>query len=290
MNLSKGFRPSENKRRKVMMRKKGFMIPILMLIVFIVGCNKSNAADEEKELNIGFNPGPYIDQFKLGIEPQLVKKGYEINYVDFTDGIQPNLSVDSEEIDANVFQHTIYMESINEEENINLAGAVQVPTPPMGLYSNKHQTLKDNENVVVAMPSDPVNMTRALTILEEIGWITLTEELDPLRVTENDVVDNPNDIEFRPMDSAQGPRALDDVDYVAVQGNYAVSSGLELTSALQQENMESPYVNVVAVKEENLEHQYVKDIVEAYHSEEFQEAILSNKQFDGYALPDYFTE
>src|SRR5690625_29877 len=106
-----------------MMRKKGLIITILMLIVFIVGCNKSSSADDKKELNIGFNPGPYIDQFKLGIEPQLLEKGYEINYVDFTDGIQPNLSVANDEIDANVFQHTIYLESINKEENINLIGA-----------------------------------------------------------------------------------------------------------------------------------------------------------------------
>src|SRR5690625_4761195 len=112
MNISKDSLLSVNIMSKVMIRKKGFMITILMLIVFIVGCNKSNSADEDKELNIGFNPGPYIDQFKLGIEPQLVKKGYEINYVDFTDGIQPNLSVDSEEIDANVFQHTIDRKSV----------------------------------------------------------------------------------------------------------------------------------------------------------------------------------
>lgn len=279
-----------NKKEYVRMKKSFIIGYIIILTMLIVGCTNNTSNANKKELKIGFNPGPYIDQFKLGIEPQLVKKGYTITYVDFTDGIQPNLAVANGEIDANIFQHTIYMESINEQEKINLIGAVQVPTPPMGLYSIKHQSLDAKGGIAVAMPSDPVNMTRALKILEDIEWITLKDAIDPLRVTEQDIIDNPYQIEIKPMDSAQGPRALEDIDYVAVQGNFAVSSGLKLTSALQQENMTSPYINIVAVKEENQELQYVKDLVEAYHSKEFQEAILSKEQFDGYTLPAYFKQ
>lgn len=272
-------------------KKKKFIVAITLLFTLIlVGCSKSGAVDDEKVIHLGFNPGPYIDQFKVGIEPQLLEKGYTIKYTDFNDGIQPNVAVANGEIDANIFQHAFYMESINEEENIDLVGVVQVPTPPMGLYSNTHETLEGKEGLVVAMPSDPINMTRALKILEKIDWITLKEDIDPLRVTAQDITENPYNIEIRPMDSAQGPRALEDVDYVAIQGNYAVSSGLELTSALEQETMDSPYINVVAVKEENQDQQFAKDLIEAYHSEQFQEAILAEDQFNGYVLPDYFKE
>src|SRR5699024_11175206 len=133
------------------------------------GGSESGAADDEKVIHFGFNPGPYIDQFKLGIEPQLLEKGYTIEYTDFSDGIQPNLAVANGEIDVNIFQHSFYMESINEEENLDLIGVVQVPTPPMGLYSNQHDTLEGKDGLVVAMPSDPINMARALKILEKVG-------------------------------------------------------------------------------------------------------------------------
>ena len=29
------------------------------------------------ELRVGFVPGPYIDEFKIGVEPELKKKGYK---------------------------------------------------------------------------------------------------------------------------------------------------------------------------------------------------------------------
>ena len=273
------------------MRENRYMLVLCVIfILLLLGCNKEAATDNEKELNIGFNPGPYIDQFKEGIEPQLIEKGYKITYTDFTDGIQPNVAVADGDIDANIFQHTTYMESINAEEEIDLIGIVQVPTPPMGIYSKKHDSLDSKENKVVAMPSDPVNMTRALNILEDLDWITLKEDIDPLRVTEKDIVENHYNIDIRPMDAAQGVRALDDADYVAIQGNYAISSGIGLTSAFHQEKMNDPYINVVAVKETNEDEQFVKDIIDAYHAEQFQDAILTNEQFDGYVLPNYFTK
>jgi|SRR5699024_6026954 len=271
-------------------KKQFIYIFVIFILLVTTACNKSNEVNNTKEIRMGFNPGPYIDQFKLGIESQLIDKGYTITYSNFNDGIQPNLAVANDEIDVNIFQHTTYMESINKEENIDLMGVIQVPTPPMGLYSNKHKNLDAKEDLIVAMPSDPVNMTRALKILETIGWISLNKEIDPLRITEQDIADNPYEIEIRPIDAAQGPRALEDADYVAIQGNYAVSSDIELTSALAQESMESDYVNVVTINKENESEQFVKDIIEAYQSPAFKEAILKNKDFDGYFMPDYFTE
>jgi D-methionine transport system substrate-binding protein len=274
-----------------------FFTSLLTVIVFISACGTESTSSEKsgrnentkKELRIGFMPGPYIDEFKLGIEPALKEKGYTIQYENLNDGVQTNLAVAKNELDANIFQHSVYLESINKKENINLTGVVQVPTPPMGLYSKKYRQTKEiKDGVEVAMPSDPVNMARALIILNELGWITLKKGVDPLKVSDHDIIDNPHNIKITPMDSAMGPRALEDVDYVAIQGNFAVSSGLKLKDALILENMTSPYINVVAVKQENKEEQFVKDIVSAYHSKAFQDAITSEEQFDGYKLPDYF--
>ncbi|MCC3263707.1 MetQ/NlpA family ABC transporter substrate-binding protein, partial [Paenibacillus polymyxa] len=70
-------------------------------------------------------------------------KGYKITYKEFTAGVQPKVAVANGDLDANVFQHSLYLDSMNTRENIDLGGAVQVPTPPMGLCSSKHTSLDE---------------------------------------------------------------------------------------------------------------------------------------------------
>lgn len=278
------------------------LLAMMALVLVISGCgSNSKAASSEsagegseqgtKTLRISFNPGPYSDQFKNGVAPYLEKKGYKITYKEFTDGIQPNVAVANGEIDANVFQHSLYLESINKRENIDLIGVVQVPTPPMGLYSKKHKTLDEiPDGAQVNLPNEPVNMLRALTILKEIGWITLKDNIDPLQTSLNDVTSNPHNIKFVPTEPAQGPQALQDVDYAAIQGNFAIANNIKLTTALQLENMTDPFTNVVAVDSKNKDEQFVKDIIEGYHSQEFKDYITSNSAYEGYRLPAYFNQ
>src|SRR3954463_1023851 len=90
------------------------------------------------ELRVGFGPGPYIDEFKIGVAPELQKKGYKIRYVEFSTGLEANNAVFKNEIDADVMQHTVFLDSYNERQNTDLVGIVHVPTPPMGIYSKKH--------------------------------------------------------------------------------------------------------------------------------------------------------
>lgn len=270
---------------------------IAAVALFTVGCGNNkeasgagnNAGTDQKTLHISFNPGPYSDQFKQGVAPYLEKKGYEITYKEFTDGIQPNVAVANGDIDANVFQHSLYLQSINEREKIDLVGVVQVPTPPMGLYSKKHTSLDEiSDGAQVNLPNEPVNMLRALNVLKDVGWITLKEDIEPLQTSLSDIVTNPHNIKFIAVDPAQGPRALEDVDYAAIQGNFAVSNKIPLTSALQLENMTDPFTNIVAVDSKNKDAQFVKDIIEGYHSAEFKDYIKSNPDYEGYKLPDYF--
>lgn len=88
-------------------------------------------SEESKVIKLGFNPGPYKEQFEKGVAPYLIKKGYSIEYKDFNDGIQVNNAVSTGEIDGNIMQHPIYLQAINNRLRIDNTGIVQVPTPPM---------------------------------------------------------------------------------------------------------------------------------------------------------------
>lgn len=122
--------------------------------------------------------------------------------------------------------------------------------------------------------------------LRDLGLVEI-RDCKPVDVTELDVIKNPGQIKLIPPKNAQGPRALDDVDFAAIQGNFAIYSGLKLTSAFALEKMTMPYINVVAVKRDNAESKWWQDIVTAYRSPTFKTAILSNRFYDGFTLPDY---
>jgi D-methionine transport system substrate-binding protein len=241
----------------------------------------------KSELKVGFVPGPYIDEFKLGVEPELKKKGYNIRYVEFSTGLEANNAVFKSEIDANVMQHTIFLNSYNERQSTDLVGIVHVPTPPMGLYSKKHPSgTPIKPGSTVAVPNDPVNLQRALWILRDLGLVEIRDS-KPVDVSELDVIKNLGGIKIVPLEAAQAPRALDDVDFAAIQGNFAIYSGLKLTNAFALEKMTAPYINVVAVKRANADAPWAKDIVAGYKSPAFKAAILADRVYDGFALPDY---
>lgn len=216
-----------------------------------------------------------------------MKKGYQIRYVEFSTGMEANSAVFKREIDANVMQHTVFLDSYNERQGTDLVGIVHVPTPPMGLYSKKHARGEQIEpGSIVAVPNDPVNQQRALKMLRDLGLIEIRDS-KPVDVTELDVIKNPGGIKLVPLEAAQAPRALDDVDFAAIQGNFAIFSGLKLSNAFALENMTTPYINVVAVERGDAETPWARDIVAGYKSSGFKSAIRADPFYDGFTLPDY---
>ncbi|CAM3413519.1 methionine-binding protein [Rouxiella silvae] len=264
-------------------------IKVLASLLLMAVSSAGHAADDAKKtITLGFNPGPYQEQFAKGVGPFLQAKGYKLVYKDFSDGIQVNNAVDTGAIDGNIMQHPIYLQAINERLGINNIGIVQVPTPPMGLYSNKH--LKDETpkaGQTISVPNQASNEYRAALLLQDLGWIKISPKSDPATFSQKDITENPYKLVFKEMDNAQQVRALPDVDYGAIQGNFAVSSGIKLNSALKLENPVKGFINVVTIAGKNKDAQFAKDIIAGYHSEEFKHYILSNEQYQGYLLPDY---
>lgn len=243
-------------------------------------------AQEKKNLTIGATAGPNYDQVKLGIKPILEKKGYTIKLVEFNDYVQPNLALAQGSLDANVFQHVIYLKKFSADKGLNLADVVKVPVAPMGLYAKKLKSLNELKGGErVTLPNDPSNLARALHFLEQNGLLKVKPGIDPLKATEKDVADNPHKLQLTPIEAAQLPRTLDDAALVVVPGNFAIASGLKLNEALALEKTPDHYLNVVAVKTEDQDKAWTKDIVAAFKSTEFK-AVL-DKHFQGYARPAY---
>lgn len=243
-------------------------------------------ARDPKELVIGTSAGPYADQVRLGIKPILERQGYKVKLVEFNDYIQPNFALAEGSLDANVFQHVVYLNKFATEHKLPIVPLVTVPTAPIAIYSRKHRRLDEvKEGSTVALPNDPTNQARALVLLEQLGWIRLRPGVDPVRASERDVAQNLKKIRLVPLEAAQLPRSLQDTDYSFINGNYALASGLKLRDALKTEKISPNYVNLVAVKTADKDRQFAKDIAAAYRSREF--LAVTNKHFADYAKTDY---
>ncbi|MEK4147793.1 MetQ/NlpA family ABC transporter substrate-binding protein [Robertmurraya sp. FSL W8-0741] len=266
----------------------------LFVLGFLAACgnNDSNSAgegEETKEIQIGATAGPYSDMLKKAIIPGLEEKGYKVKVIEFSDYIQPNNALDNGDIQANLFQHTIYLENFAKENNMDLTALITVPTAPMGIYSNEFTTIEEiSDGATITIPNDPTNAARAFNTLQEEGLIILDEKADPLTVSEKDIIENKKNLKFEPIEAGQLPRSVESADLAAVPGNFALAAGMDLLSALALENMLDSYRNVVAVKTENKDDQLAKDIVEIVQSDAFEKVI--DEEFQGFGKPEWMNE
>ena len=273
------------------MKKILFTVILLVLTVALAACggsaNESKGnADNDKSVNLGGTAGPYSDMLKKAIQPALEAKGYEVEVLEFSDYIQPNVALNSGDIDANLFQHSIYLENFSKENDMDLTGLITVPTAPMGIYSNTYSSIEDiKDGATITIPNDPVNAARTFLILQDHGLIELNPDAEPLTVSEKDIETNVKNLVFQPIEAGQLPRSVDSADLAAVPGNFALAAEMDLLDALVLENMPDQYRNVVAVTTANKDSQLAKDLVEIVESPEFEELI--DTEFEGFGKPEW---
>ena len=273
------------------MKKWLFLLLSLVTVVVLAACgNDSDDAAtgtgdaESKEIKLGATAGPYSDMLKTAIIPQLEEKGYTVELVEFSDYVQPNIALNGGDIDANLFQHTIYLENFEEQNEMDLEALIIVPTAPMGFFSNTLSSVDDiKAGATVAIPNDPSNAARSLSTLAQHGLIEISPDVEELKASEKDIVKNDLNLVFHPVEAASLPRQIDSVDISAVPGNFALAAGLDLLEALFLEDMPDQYRNVVAVKEQNKESQLAKDLIEIVESEKFEQTI--DADFQGFGKP-----
>jgi len=229
--------------------KKILSITLVLLLAFSLFAAGTKEQATSKTIVVGATPEPHAAFLNLIVE-DLAAEGYTLKVQEFTDYVTPNEALESGELDANFFQHIPYLESFNKEKGYHLANAGGIHVEPFALYSKKYKALSDLPNgATIAIPNDPTNEGRALLLLQSAGLLTLAANAG-LEATPLDVTANPKNFKFREIEAASLPRVLQDVDAAIINGNYAIPAGLIATrDGLIVEGSDSPYVNVVAVKQ-----------------------------------------
>ncbi|HEX7055957.1 MAG TPA: MetQ/NlpA family ABC transporter substrate-binding protein [Bacilli bacterium] len=295
------------------MRKLKFSALLLVLSLLFVtalsGCG-SQAADEHtqdsdkqpaatatassapqkadlKVLKVGATPVPHAEILKF-IQAKLKEQGIDLQIVEFTDYVQPNLALQNKDLDANYFQHKPYLDDFNKKNNTQLSPVAAVHFEPLGISPGKTKSLdalQDGDSI--AVPNDPTNEARALLLLQDAGIIKVKEDAG-LDATVKDITDNPKHIKIKELEAAQISRSLPDVNLAVINGNYAIDAGLNAAKdALKIEDKDSlaakTFANIVVVRTGDENRPEIKTLVDVITSPEVKDFI--NRNYQGAVIP-----
>lgn len=244
-------------------------------------------AADRGTITVAASPTPHAEILAEAAK-LLAEQGWTLDVIEFEDYVQPNLVVDSGEIDANYFQHVPYLENFNAESGTALVSVAEIHYEPFGIYPGTKSSLSELEDGdVIAVPNDTTNEARALLLLQDNGIITLADGVG-LLATKKDIVENPYNIEIQELEAAQVSRVKDEVAFVVLNGNYALEAGFSVAhDAIAYETSDSEaaktYVNVLVVKEGNENEEGILALAEVLKSDEIKQFILDT--YDGAVIP-----
>lgn len=269
-----------------MKKRLGVLLSTLLVAGLITGCGgKKAGGSDDNKIVIGLSPEPHAKIVEL-IKDDLKNDGVELEIKEFTDYVIPNLALNDGELDANFFQHKPYLDEFNAKEGTKIVSIGGIHVEPMALYSQDNKSLDDiKDGSSIAIPNDSVNGARALILLETEGVI----KIDPnagIGATEKDIIENPKNIVFKPVEAAILPSILDDVDFAIINGNYAIDAGLNpLVDGIIIEGEDSPYANIIAVREGTENEEKYKKLMNALQSEKVKTFLIDT--YKGAAVPAF---
>jgi len=247
------------------------------------GSASGSAPAETVTLKVAASATPHAEILNA-VKDVLAQQGIDLQVTEYGDYVVPNTAVEEGSEDANYFQHVPYLDNFNAENGTHLVNAGGVHIEPMGIYAGKTTALADlADGAVVAIPNDATNEGRALLLLEAQGLIKLKDSAN-LTATPNDIAENPKNLTFKELEAAMIPNTVEEVDLSVINSNYAMEAGFNpVEDALAIEDANSPYVNIIAVKEGNENNPAIRALVEALQSETARDFITTT--YGGAVIP-----
>jgi D-methionine transport system substrate-binding protein len=270
------------------MRIRTSTLAVLTAALALSACGSgSEASQGDGPLRVAATPVPHAEILEFVRDNLAEEAGLELEVVEFTDYLQPNAALEDGSVDANYYQHSVYLADQESQAGYDFTELLGVNFQPQGLYSESVTDLAEvPQGATVAIPNDPVNGARGLLLLDEAGLLTLAEDAGDVP-TSLDIVDNPLGLELSEVEAAQLPRSLADVELAAIPGNYAIEADLNpRVDALVAEQPEgSPYVINLVTRSDNQDDPRLATLTELLSSDEVRQFIEDT--YEGAVVPAF---
>lgn len=267
--------------------KKWIVSAILLLTVGVLAaCGGGSGGGNEKKITVGASAVPHAEILEH-VKGKLKEQGVDMEVTVFDDYVLPNTALEEKQLDANYFQTTPYLDEFNKKHGTHIKALDGIHLEPMGLYPGKEKATEPKNGAIIAIPDDVSNGARALKLIETKGWIKLTPGKELNSLTKQDIVENPHNIKIQEMQASMLPRAVNEVDYAVINGNYAMEGGLTFDQALAMEKKDSEaaktFSNILAVKEGDENREEIKKLIQVLKSEDVKKFI--DEKYKGAVIP-----
>lgn len=254
------------------------------------GAQASSAASNtpvvsKTTIKVAATPVPHAEILAV-VKPILEKEGVDLEIVQMTDYVRPNLALDEKDVDANYMQHKPYLDDFVQKRGLKLTSIANVHVEPMGIYSKKITSLNDvGDGATVTIPNDATNGGRALLLLQKAGLLKLKDNAG-VAATVNDIVDNPKNLKITALEAPQLPRTLNDATLAVINTNFAMEANLVPTKdALFIEQKDSPYANILVVRSGDENRTEIVKLKQALTSPEVKKFI--EEKYKGAIIPAF---
>lgn len=277
------------RRIQIMKKLTALLLTGVLAVSVLSGCGASGkgASGKGGKITVAASATPHAEILEQA-KPLLAEQGYELEVTIFDDYVQPNNVVESEEFDANYFQHIPYLNEFNEEQGTHLVNAGGIHYEPFGIYPGTKSDLSQlADGDEIAVPNDTTNEARALLLLEANGVLKLKDGAG-LTATVNDIESYNKQVKIVELQAESVKEAIPDAAFVVLNGNYALEAGLSvgkdsLAYEAQDSEAAATYVNVIAVKEGHENDDKIKALVDVLKSDAIVKYI--NDTYDGAVVP-----
>jgi D-methionine transport system substrate-binding protein len=231
-------------------------------------------AKGKQPLRVGATPVPHAEILDF-VRESLAARDIDLQIEIFESFDEPNDLLVAGRLQANFFQYLPFLDDFNRRTGSRLMPVVPVHIEPFGLYSTSIPDVDAIPDYAeAALPSDPVNVDRSLTMLDQLGLIECAPAR-PRLATIGDVQSNPRRLVFKELSSWLLGGVREDFDVVFLFGNQAMEWGVDTTSALHCDHGNPEYAEYLVARPDNHESFGVRALAEALNCESTREFIAS---------------
>ncbi|MCI5773317.1 MAG: MetQ/NlpA family ABC transporter substrate-binding protein [Erysipelotrichaceae bacterium] len=267
------------------------LLSLLTACLLFVGCSStpassdqttttaSDAPAETTKLVVSATLDPHAKILEFAKPILLEEHNIDLEIQVLDDYYIFNKALDAGEVDANYFQHLPFFNDEIEANGYDIVDAGGIHIEPFGFYSKTVKSVEEvADGATVVISNSISDHGRILTILEQAGLIKLSDDVDAISATVEDIVDNPKNLQFKEIKPELLSLAYEnnEGDLVAINGNYAIQAGLNpLNDAviLESADESNPYVNIVACKSEDKDDPAIKALVDVLKSDEVRKFV-----------------